>query len=229
MKKYSIVALFLLATVAITAIAAAQEETTYYCYDSTTQSWRVCTPDEAILAQEALKREIPKELTQEEWEAVMKSNQPYWQYYRNPPTGTPSPSATPTLSPTPSPRPTLSEGFRRSMFLPWYPRDTPPVPTPTYSPVNRWLPVLNVTPLMKGLRSLPSSAGLQTACTIDSQCVPAQCCHPSGCVNTLFKPACSGIFCTLECRGPLDCGAGHCGCVEGKCQVVPEFDQACEV
>ena len=28
-------------------------------------------------------------------------------------------------------------------------------------------------------------------------------------------------YCTAACLGPLDCGAGHCRCIDGKCQVVP--------
>jgi len=28
-------------------------------------------------------------------------------------------------------------------------------------------------------------------------------------------------MCTASCEGPLDCGAGSCGCVKGKCSVVP--------
>jgi hypothetical protein len=27
--------------------------------------------------------------------------------------------------------------------------------------------------------------------------------------------------CTMSCQGPLDCGAGSCGCVKGTCSVVP--------
>ena len=27
--------------------------------------------------------------------------------------------------------------------------------------------------------------------------------------------------CTAACLGPLDCGAGHCRCIDGKCQVIP--------
>ncbi len=61
----------------------------------------------------------------------------------------------------------------------------------------------------------------QTACTSDWQCVAAQCCHATGCINALFQPDCTGIACTLECSGPLDCGAGHCGCVNGTCTVIP--------
>jgi hypothetical protein len=40
-------------------------------------------------------------------------------------------------------------------------------------------------------------AGNQT-CTTYADCVPAQC-----------------------CEGPLDCGAGSCGCINGRCSVVP--------
>lgn len=28
-------------------------------------------------------------------------------------------------------------------------------------------------------------------------------------------------MCTMSCEGPLDCGAGSCGCVNGTCSVVP--------
>jgi hypothetical protein len=62
--------------------------------------------------------------------------------------------------------------------------------------------------------------GDPTRCTNDSQCVPAQCCHPTGCINYLYKQPCTEL-CTDVCEGPIDCGAGHCGCVEGKCQVIP--------
>ncbi len=59
-----------------------------------------------------------------------------------------------------------------------------------------------------------------TSCTNNLQCVPAQCCHPTSCINVIYKEPCTEI-CTMECREPLDCGAGHCGCVDGKCQVIP--------
>ena len=29
------------------------------------------------------------------------------------------------------------------------------------------------------------------------------------------------LMCTMVCSGPLDCGAGSCGCVNGRCSVVP--------
>lgn len=59
----------LLSLAAAIGIAAAEEKTTYYCYDYSTQSWRVCTPAETIQAIDALKKEIPKKLSNDEWEA----------------------------------------------------------------------------------------------------------------------------------------------------------------
>ena len=58
-------------------------------------------------------------------------------------------------------------------------------------------------------------------CTTDADCVPVQCCHPNSCVSQAVKPACTDIMCTLSCEGPLDCGAGSCGCTNGRCSVVP--------
>ena len=58
-------------------------------------------------------------------------------------------------------------------------------------------------------------------CTGAADCVPAECCHPSGCVKNGTARSCAGIFCTMVCSGPLDCGAGTCGCVNGSCAVVP--------
>jgi hypothetical protein len=57
-------------------------------------------------------------------------------------------------------------------------------------------------------------------CTLDSDCVPAQCCHPTSCINRVAQKDCSGTACTMSCEGPLDCGAGSCRCVQGTCSVV---------
>jgi hypothetical protein len=57
-------------------------------------------------------------------------------------------------------------------------------------------------------------------CTRDADCVPAGCCHPSSCTAVIAKKPCN-LMCTASCEGPLDCGAGSCGCVKGKCSVVP--------
>lgn len=43
------------------------------------------------------------------------------------------------------------------------------------------------------------------------ECVPDQCCHPTGCVLVQWAPDCSGIICSEECQpGTLDCGCGYC-------------------
>lgn len=81
----------------------------------------------------------------------------------------------------------------------------PPQPTAT--------PTLTIT-------LSPSPNGDPARCTSDSECVPAQCCHPTSCINYRYKMPCTEA-CTLECSGPLDCGAGHCGCVDGRCRVIP--------
>ncbi len=56
-------------------------------------------------------------------------------------------------------------------------------------------------------------------CQGDTDCVPAQCCHPTSCVNREFSPDCSGIGCTAVCQGPIDCGAGECICRDNRCVV----------
>lgn len=55
-------------------------------------------------------------------------------------------------------------------------------------------------------------------CNVYSDCVPAQCCHPTSCINKNYKTVCN-LACTQGCSGPLDCG-GSCGCAEGKCYVI---------
>ncbi len=61
----------------------------------------------------------------------------------------------------------------------------------------------------------------QKSCFIDSDCVPAQCCHPTDVVNKLYAPSCSSISCTEECRdGTLDCGSGKPSCVNSKCVII---------
>ena len=60
-------------------------------------------------------------------------------------------------------------------------------------------------------------------CKTDSECVPEQCCHPTSCINKEGKKSCTTFngktLCTQVCSGPIDCGAGSCGCVKGKCVV----------
>jgi len=59
-----------------------------------------------------------------------------------------------------------------------------------------------------------------TDCTADSNCVPAECCHPTTCINSESKGVCN-LMCTMECRpGTLDCGQGSCKCIAGNCEAV---------
>ena len=58
-------------------------------------------------------------------------------------------------------------------------------------------------------------------CSVDADCVPAQCCHPTSAVNKENAPDCSGTLCTMSCEGSLDCGAGEIKCVSNRCAVVP--------
>ncbi len=46
-------------------------------------------------------------------------------------------------------------------------------------------------------------------CTIYADCVPAQCCHPTTCVNQQESIHVCNFLCTASCEGPLDCGAGE--------------------
>ena len=58
-------------------------------------------------------------------------------------------------------------------------------------------------------------------CMNDNDCVPAQCCHPTSCINIKYGPDCKGIACTLNCEpNTMDCGCGYCSCVNNECQTV---------
>ena len=57
-------------------------------------------------------------------------------------------------------------------------------------------------------------------CFADSDCVPAQCCHPTEAVNKEEAPDCSATACTAVCEGPLDCGQGEIKCLSNRCTVV---------
>lgn len=58
-------------------------------------------------------------------------------------------------------------------------------------------------------------------CRADSDCVPAQCCHPAEVVNKKFAPDCTATMCTMMCKGPLDCGAGTPVCKNNVCVIQP--------
>ncbi len=75
----------------------------------------------------------------------------------------------------------------------------------------------NTTPPTSAVTTIPFD---NQTCTSDADCVPAQCCHPTSCVHQASITVCN-LFCTASCEGPLDCGAGSCGCVNGRCSVIP--------
>ena len=57
--------------------------------------------------------------------------------------------------------------------------------------------------------------------TEEIECVPASCCHSSGCVLASEAPNCSGRICTASCEpDTLDCGQARCEYVGSKCEVV---------
>ncbi|MAG38895.1 hypothetical protein CMO90_02295 [Candidatus Woesearchaeota archaeon] len=58
-------------------------------------------------------------------------------------------------------------------------------------------------------------------CDSDDDCVQASCCHADSCVNKDFKPECTGILCSMDCKpGTMDCGQGRCGCESNKCTAI---------
>ena len=82
-------------------------------------------------------------------------------------------------------------------------------------------PVVTVSPTQTPLPPVVTTApATAQSCTTDDDCVPAQCCHPTSCTKKANKGVCN-LMCTMSCEGPIDCGAGSCGCVNGKCSVVP--------
>ncbi|MBN2459232.1 hypothetical protein JXB28_03015 [Candidatus Woesearchaeota archaeon] len=57
----------------------------------------------------------------------------------------------------------------------------------------------------------------EAECTTDSDCIPAQCCHPTTCKPGKEQPECAAVLCDMSCQpGTMDCG-GKCVCQEGKC------------
>ena len=75
--------------------------------------------------------------------------------------------------------------------------------------------ILILVPFFYFLLNLFSEKELTETCVEDKDCVPSSCCHAESCVNIDNFKNCSGIYCTQECSGPLDCR-----CVQEKCQVI---------
>ena len=67
-------------------------------------------------------------------------------------------------------------------------------------------------------RPTGNAAAPTVSCNVDTDCVPASCCHATACVHANEAPDCTDVACTLECKpGTLDCGTMRCGCFAGKC------------
>ena len=70
MKKIEVIIIGLLLIMATAfTIVSAETETTYHCY--TNGEWGTCTPSEAIIAEEAMTKETPREVTHEEFNAII--------------------------------------------------------------------------------------------------------------------------------------------------------------
>ncbi len=99
-----------------------------------------------------------------------------------------------------------------------YPTGAPavsPVPGTSLAPNP---PPVTVVPTALPLPVLTPVSDPEQGCINDSDCVPAQCCHPTSCINRAYKHVCT-LLCTDVCLGPIDCGAGSCACINGDCSV----------
>ncbi len=66
-----------------------------------------------------------------------------------------------------------------------------------------------------------SSIPPEKQCKLDSDCVPAACCHASDVVNKDHAPNCKDQLCTLDCQEKtLDCGQGQIKCIQDECKAV---------
>jgi len=64
-----------------------------------------------------------------------------------------------------------------------------------------------------------TTPAVEQQCETDADCVKASCCHATACVPVAQKPDCERVMCTMSCTGPMDCGKGHCACIDGMCTV----------
>lgn len=61
----------------------------------------------------------------------------------------------------------------------------------------------------------------EKVCSVDTDCVPATCCHARDTVGKDYAPDCGEALCTAVCEpGTLDCNQGKIECVRGECAVV---------
>jgi hypothetical protein len=63
--------------------------------------------------------------------------------------------------------------------------------------------------------------GSESNCSVNADCVPASCCHPTSCTTKAKASNCSRSLCTQVCaQGSLDCGQGSCECLNNKCEAI---------
>lgn len=75
--------------------------------------------------------------------------------------------------------------------------------------------------LLAACASPPAAIPAEKQCSVDSDCLPAQCCHPKDAVNKNSAPNCQGLLCTQECvPNTIDCGQGEIKCMQGECKAV---------
>jgi len=71
------------------------------------------------------------------------------------------------------------------------------------------------------LVSCTSNIPLEKQCSVDSDCVPAVCCHADDAVNGQYAPDCSDVLCSQSCEpDTLDCGQGEIRCIDNTCTAV---------
>jgi len=97
------IGLVLLTTIVL-GFASAETETTYYCYGD--GGWRPCTDSEALLAEEAMKKETPVSLSRDEMNSLITSREPYWNYVA------PAPTEDAAVTPEPTPKATVVPASR---------------------------------------------------------------------------------------------------------------------
>jgi hypothetical protein len=76
--------------------------------------------------------------------------------------------------------------------------------------------------LTPGVTAAPADS---LGCILDEDCVPAQCCNSTSCINKAAAPSCNNVMRMMSCEGLIDCGAGSCGCMNGECGIVAPGDQ----
>ena len=80
----------------------------------------------------------------------------------------------------------------------------------------------------RNLCRLPAPKKSDDACKIDADCAPSDPCHAKACVaKAKSKPRTPDIMCTsmLACE---TADANRCGCLEGRCALIPPDDAAKE-